>query len=176
MDNIADTRFALIALPQVPVPALLSLMLGYDLTRGNRRYIGVAKSFARTTVSVTDGDEIYDCLAEGWDTYRSHPAVAPVLSTFDFGDTSGIPRHMFVIDRLQHRAFAGSVEAATCFLDRQDRQPLRSAASRSKQALLGNISTSLRLSNTDVYTASLNATVQILLPDLCMALDMARHA
>ncbi len=171
MDDIAYTKFALIALPQVPVPALLSLMLGYDLTRGNRRFIGVARAFARPTISVSDGDDIYDCSPVGWDAFRSHRNVSPFLADYDFGDTTGYPKHMFVVDRKQRFAYVGSIEAVTCFLDRQE-QRSGVFSLRGQMAVLGNISASLRLCNGPVYANSLNATLALLLPDLKLALDV----
>jgi hypothetical protein len=173
MAHITDVPNGLTELCHLPVPSLLSLLLGYDLTRGNRRYIGVARTFGRPTITVSDGDDLYECPAMGWDAYRTHRATAPHLARFDFGDVTGCPVHMFIIDRRALCAYAGSIEAATSLLERQLDSRWRTPQPCPPIAMSSSVIRYWRLVNTEIYNAAFATTVDLMLPDLHQSLDAA---
>jgi hypothetical protein len=157
---------------ELKVPALLQLLIGYDSARGDARYVGVTYGHHADSITVYDGEETYDCPADGWVAFHRHPRVSASLAKFDFGD-GGYPTHMFIIDRGNGAALVGSMEAATQFLDerRSHRIPHRGTMRLSRSGYNDTIR-EMREAAVDVYQSSLRATMTSLLPDLRIALDM----
>jgi hypothetical protein len=157
---------------ELKVPTLLQLLIGYDSARGDARSVGVTYGHRADSITVHDGEETYDCPADGWVAFHRHARVSASLAKFDFGD-GGYPTHMFIIDRGNGAALVGSMEAATQFLDerRSHRIPYRGTMRLSRSGYSGTIR-EMRAAVEDAYQSALRTSVTSLVPDLRIALDM----
>lgn len=104
----------------IPLPPELAETFGY---RGDARFVAFCHSPAGDEVICTDGPTTGSGATWAFQAYRRHPAVAPLLAGWQFGNSDQDAEYALVIDREQNRASVATVREAGPFLEDQHPPP-----------------------------------------------------
>lgn len=104
----------------IPLPPDTCLAFGYG---GDARYVAFCWWQGADTVAFDDGQCTATGNGWGFQCFRRHRAVAPLLRDFQFGSSETEAQHALLVDTVKNRAIVASVSDAADFVAAQHPEP-----------------------------------------------------